>query len=93
MGIAALTVTLRSSVAPAQRARVVGTLTAAFGLAQIVGPLVAGVIAERSGSFAGSLMMAAAVVVRGALLLTVGVTKAGRLGGSKNVTDTVRPAD
>ncbi len=72
MGITTLTVGLAGRIAPANRARVVGRVTAAFGLGQILGPIAAGAMADRAGDFELALISAAAVVVLGALLLLIG---------------------
>jgi predicted MFS family arabinose efflux permease len=47
-------------VGPKKAAAAIGFVTFIFGLGQISGPAVAGVLAERTGSFSGSFYMAAA---------------------------------
>ncbi len=53
-------------------ARMIGLLTAAFGLGQMIGPVIAGWLAERQGGFNGSLLLAAGAVVLGAVLIALG---------------------
>lgn len=50
-------------LAPAAPRRVVALMTTSFGIGQIVGPVVAGVLAERSGSFLLPSLLAAVVLV------------------------------
>lgn len=69
VGITLLVVAYARKVAPQATALAIGLMTAAFGLGQIIGPLVAGFLAERSGSFDSSLMLSSAAVVLGAGLL------------------------
>jgi MFS family permease len=71
MGITAVAVSLGGRIS-AQPARMIGLLTAAFGLGQMIGPVIAGWLAERQGGFDGSLVLAAGAVVLGALLLAAG---------------------
>ena len=47
-------------VGPRKSAAAIGFVTFIFGLGQISGPAIAGVLAERTGSFSGSFYMAAA---------------------------------
>jgi len=54
---------------PARSAAAFGYITFFFGIGQITGPALAGMLAEASGSFSSSYYMAAGVVV-GAILLT-----------------------
>jgi len=55
---------------PQRAARVFGFITFIFSLGQISAPAVAGILAERSGSFASSFLLAAALAAAGALLAT-----------------------
>jgi predicted MFS family arabinose efflux permease len=55
-----------------------GFITFIFGLGQIIGPAVAGVLAERTGSFSSSFFMAAAFA-GAAILLTGFLKKPGRI--------------
>ncbi|MBK5104920.1 MAG: YbfB/YjiJ family MFS transporter, partial [Burkholderiales bacterium] len=48
--------------------RALGFITLIFGLGQISGPAVAGVLAEYSGSFSSSFYMAAALAAAAVLL-------------------------
>lgn len=69
MGITTLTLTLGGRLAQGRSAGLVGLLTATFGLGQIVGPTLAGVVAERAQGFAPALLAAAALVLLGGLLM------------------------
>lgn len=71
MGITAVIVPFGGRIS-AQPARMIGLLTAAFGLGQMIGPVIAGWLAERQGGFNGSLLLAAGAVVLGAALITAG---------------------
>jgi MFS family permease len=72
MGIVALTMGIGQRLAPQRSAGVLGLLTAAYGTGQIIGPLLAGIAAEQTASFALPLMAAAGVVAAGGVLLVVG---------------------
>lgn len=69
VGITLLVVAYTRKIAPTATAVAIGLMTGAFGLGQILGPLAAGVLAERSGSFDSSLILSALAVVIGAGLL------------------------
>lgn len=58
--------------------RVFGLITFIFGLGQIAGPYVAGIMAEQTGSFGGAFIMAAALT-----LLAVAVSSRLRIPGER----------
>ena len=72
MIITAYGLRLGRALSPASQRRALAFMTAAFGIGQILGPLVAGWLAERTGSFsAPSLVAAAVLLVSSALVLPV----------------------
>jgi MFS family permease len=79
MGITALGFAAARTLAPDQQRRSFAVMTAAFGAGQIVGPIAAGWLIDRTGSFlAPSLLGAAALVVGGVLALaTAHATRPG----------------
>jgi MFS family permease len=88
MGIVALAMSLGQRLAPRQSARVLGLLTAAYGTGQIIGPLLAGVIATRTASFTLPLLLAAGVVAAGGVLLIIGA----RHGTGEHAAQETEPA-
>ncbi len=78
IGIVTLAFTLGRQLSGGASARVIGALTAAYGLGQIIGPLPAGVIVTRTGSFDAALAGAAAAVLAGVVLLIAGAWMAQR---------------
>lgn len=56
-------------LAPAAPRRVLALMTASFGVGQIVGPIAAGMLAERSGSFFLPSLAAAAVLMMSGLIV------------------------
>jgi MFS family permease len=73
VGITALAVSLAATIAPSNTARVIGLVTVAFGIGQIIGPLAGGWLAALTGSFNLALIGAGAVVAVGALPLLLGL--------------------
>jgi len=63
MAITALGLTTARALSAGASAQVVGRMTAAFGLGQMLGPAAGGWLAERSGSFAAPSLLAVAVLV------------------------------
>ncbi|WP_372397686.1 YbfB/YjiJ family MFS transporter [Azospirillum sp. HJ39] len=78
VGIVSQAFALGRQLSAGASARVVGALTAAYGLGQIIGPLPAGLAVTQTGSFNAALLGAAAAVVLGAVLLAFGMVIAGR---------------
>ncbi len=69
IGVSTLTLTLAGQIAPGRSAGLIGLLTAAFGLGQIAGPLLAGVLAGHTHNFGPALAVAAAIVLLGGILM------------------------
>jgi predicted MFS family arabinose efflux permease len=72
VGITALVVAFAGRNGGANPTRMIGVLTAAFSLGQIIGPIVAGVLAARGQGFDGALVLAAVTIMVGAALLGFG---------------------
>ena len=69
IGIVSLVLTMVGVRYPAHPAQIMATLTMGYGVAQIVAPVVAGELSELTGTFDGSLLMVAAIMVLGLLCL------------------------
>ncbi|MGI8857508.1 MAG: YbfB/YjiJ family MFS transporter [Thermomicrobiales bacterium] len=69
IGITALTLTLAGQLAPHRPAELIGLLTAAYGVGQIIGPILAASLASRADSFVPALIAAASVVFVGGVLM------------------------
>ena len=68
-GITALTLTLGGHLAPGRSARLIGMLTAVFGLGQMIGPVLAGLIVSQAQDFTPALAAASALVLAGGVLM------------------------
>ncbi len=73
MGITTIVTTLARHIVPVNSHQILGYLTAGYALGQMVGPTVAGVLANSTNSYQYSLVGAATVVTIGALSLLGGV--------------------
>ena len=79
IGIVSLVLTMVGLRYPAHPAQIMARLTLGYGIAQIVAPVIAGELAERTGTFDGSLIMVAAIMVLVLLcLLAMGTGRAAR---------------
>jgi len=79
IGIVSLVLTMVGLRYPAHPAQIMARLTLGYGIAQIVAPVVAGELAERTGTFDGSLVMMAAIMAIGlASLVAMGMLGDGR---------------
>jgi predicted MFS family arabinose efflux permease len=70
-GITALTLTLGGHLETSRSARLIGMLTAVFGIGQMIGPVLGGVIAHRAQHFAPALVAAAICVLAGGMLMAL----------------------
>jgi MFS family permease len=68
-GITVLTLTLAGGLAPGGSARLIGLLTAVFGVGQMIGPVLAGLIATRAEDFTPALVVASIFVFAGGVLM------------------------
>ena len=75
MGIVALTLSIGKALKPGQSQKVIGMLTAIYGVGQILGPLVSGILSKNTGDFVSVLVMSALVVILGGFILIAGVLK------------------
>lgn len=71
IGIVSLMLTLVGRLFPTRAGEVMAQLTVGFGVAQIVGPIVAGELAVATGSFDAPLLATAGIMVVGAVCLQV----------------------
>ncbi|MGB0712323.1 MAG: YbfB/YjiJ family MFS transporter, partial [Gammaproteobacteria bacterium] len=65
IGIVSLVLTMVGRLFPAHPASIMAKLTLGYSVAQIVGPVLAGEMAEASGTFAGGLLMAVGLMALG----------------------------
>jgi predicted MFS family arabinose efflux permease len=79
IGIVSLVLTMAGRYYPTRPAKMMGKMTIAYGVAQIIVPAVTGLLAERSGSYGDGLYLAAATMVVGTLLIfSLRLFEAGR---------------
>jgi predicted MFS family arabinose efflux permease len=75
MGITALTLSIGKTLKPGQSQKVIGLLTAIYGIGQILGPLVPGILSKNSGNFVSAIVVSAVAVILGGMILITGVLK------------------
>jgi MFS family permease len=71
IGIVSLVLSMAGRFYPTKPAKLMGKLTLSYGVAQIIAPAVAGVMAEKTGHYNSALIMAATMMVLGTLLLAL----------------------
>lgn len=69
VGIVSLTLSITGRRFPANPAKAMARMTLSYGIAQIIAPAIAGLIAQTSGSYRGALIMAGLCVATGMVLL------------------------
>lgn len=78
VAIVGLAIGLGRQLSGGASARVIGALTTAYSVGQVLGPLPAGLAVEATGSYGVALAGAAGAVMLGTLLLALGSVLAGR---------------
>ncbi|MCB1772149.1 MAG: YbfB/YjiJ family MFS transporter [Gammaproteobacteria bacterium] len=71
IGIVSLVLTMAGRFYPTRPAKMMGKMTIAYGVAQILAPAITGLLAEGSGTYADGLYLAAALMALGTLLMLV----------------------
>lgn len=66
--VTAYALTIGRVLSPQSPRRVIGIMTAGFGIGQIIGPVVAGFIVDHTGSYVAASLLAAGVLALGALI-------------------------
>ncbi|RAK17172.1 putative MFS family arabinose efflux permease [Anoxybacillus vitaminiphilus] len=84
MGITTLAVSEGRRIAPHQSSKVIGYLTCVYGIGQMIGPSIAGILIAKSGNYHSSLLFAASVLVFGMLFLGIVQIKNKKLERMKN---------
>lgn len=69
IGIVSLVLTMAGRYYPTRPAKMMGKMTITYGIAQIFAPAITGLLAERSGSYADGLYLAAAMMALGSVLM------------------------
>lgn len=72
MGITTLSTTMTRNMYAQRSSQAIGYLTTCYGIGQILGPIGAGILAQRTDNYTLSLIIATIVLVLGALLLIMG---------------------
>jgi predicted MFS family arabinose efflux permease len=71
IGIVSLVLTMAGRLYPTRPARLMGRMTVAYGVAQILAPAITGLVGRATGGYAGGLYLAAAMMALGTLLMLV----------------------
>ncbi len=77
MAITALGLTTARSLSDGDSVKVVGRMTVAFGVGQILGPAIGGWLADRSGSFLAPSLLAGCVLLASAAVLAAAARQLG----------------
>lgn len=69
IGIVSLVLTMAGRYYPTRPAKMMGKMTISYGIAQILAPAITGILAEHSGHYNDGLIIAAAMMTLGAILI------------------------
>ncbi|MFK5984090.1 MAG: YbfB/YjiJ family MFS transporter [Pseudomonadota bacterium] len=69
IGIVSLVLTMAGRYYPTRPAKMMGKMTITYGIAQILAPLITGMLAENGGSYSDGLYMAAAMMAVGTVFM------------------------
>ncbi|GAA0415917.1 hypothetical protein GCM10008934_03630 [Virgibacillus salarius] len=72
MGITTLTVSKGESLSFQNSNKTIGYLTASYGIGQIIGPIIAGMLTYRTSDYNGALIFASVILLVGIILLYIG---------------------
>ncbi len=75
VGIVCLVLTMAGRFYPSQPARFMGKMTIAYGIAQIVAPMITGLLREYNGDYSVGLYAAAAAMIVGSALMLIAKTR------------------
>jgi MFS family permease len=71
VGMVSLVLTMAGRYYPTRPAKMMGRMTLAYGIAQIIAPAITGLLASRTGDYRVGLYLAAGFMVLGSLILVV----------------------
>lgn len=72
MGITTLTMQVAREMYPNQSSKIIGYLTFAYGVGQIISPLIAGILTKDTGQYEAAILFASFVLVIGIIALFIG---------------------
>lgn len=85
MGITTLAVSVARQLLPNESSKAIGYLTVAYGIGQIIGPSIAGVLVSKIGNYLVALVFASSILLLGIVFLIAAQFEHGRKAG-KSVT-------
>ena len=71
MGIATLVLSIARELFPKESSRPIGYLTAAYGVGQIIGPIVAGILVSMTGNYVSAVIFAVLILLIGLAFLSI----------------------
>lgn len=87
MGITTLTMQIAREMYPQQSSKIIGYLTFAYGVGQIISPLIAGILTKDTGQYEAAIFFASVVLVIGIMALFIGSRKNVLLGFENKIRE------